>query len=361
MIAMVDSVALDPDRLRDLLVALFKAAGCETVEARAVATHLVDADLTDHPSHGAGLTAVYVANLRSGAARADRRLERVPLASELLLFDGGKGFGQSLGLQLVDEVLAKCSVAGSAVFGLRNVHHLGRIGDYGERLASAGHASVIFVNTVSRPIVAPFGGAEARMGTNPICIAVPRRGEDPVVLDFATSAIAVGKCRVALEKGKSIPPGVALDALGSPTTDPQALYSQPQGALRAMGGHKGSGLNLVCELLAACIGGLTMPEARPALGGVVNSMVGMCFSAAALPEAYARIESVLAYFLATRADSTDGPVELPGSPERAARARLARSGVPMAAATWAGITKLAHELGVPAPNIDAVPRTDRER
>ena len=144
-------------------------------------------------------------------------------------------------MQLVDEVLAHSKATGTAVFGLRNAHHLGRIGDYGERFAAADFASVLFVNTVSRPIVAPFGGAEARMGTNPVCISVPRRDVPPIVLDFATSAIAVGKCRVALEKGEQIPPGLAMDSAGEPTTDPGVLYASPQGALKPMGGIQGFG------------------------------------------------------------------------------------------------------------------------
>jgi len=355
---MAGRVLLDPQQLQRLLIALFEASGCAPPEARTVAAHLVDSDLTGHPSHGAGLVPTYIANLRSGEACANRTLERVPHSDGLLLFDGGKGFGQSLGVQLVEEVVAQGTRAGSVVFGLRNAHHLGRIGDYGERLARHGYAAAMFVNTVSRPIVAPFGGSEPRLGTNPICIVLPRAAEEPVILDFATSAIAVGKCRVALEKGERIPLGVALDAAGEPTTDPRALYSQPQGALRAMGGHKGSGLNLVCELLAACIGGLTMPEARPSSGSVINTLFGVCFHASLMPDAAGRMESVVAYFLATRPDRVDGPVMLPGTLERQTRARLEQSGVPMAADTWAAIARLAEELGVAPAQVLAVPRSE---
>jgi uncharacterized oxidoreductase len=352
-------ISLDPARLCELLEALFAAHGCAQAEAHAVARHLVEADLSGHPSHGAGLTPLYLANIRSGEVRVNRVLERVPIAGGFLLFEGGRGFGQSLGGQLVDQVVALCGEHGVAVFGLRNSHHMGRIGDYGERFAVAGFASALFVNTVSRPIVAPHGGSEARMGTNPVCIAMPRRDAPPLVLDFATSAIAVGKCRVALENGQSIPPGAAIDADGEPTTDPAVLYSSPQGALRAMGAHKGSGMNLLCELFAACIGGLTMCDANPASGGVINNLVGMCFRASALPGAQVQIESAIRYFLATRPDRVDGPVRVPGSPERERHQHLLSDGVPMASATWTAIADLARAAGIAEKQIASVAKRDR--
>lgn len=354
------SVSLDADRLRELLTGLFARHGCAPSEAAAVARHLVDADLSGHPSHGSGLTPIYIANLGSGAVQPNRTLASVPQSTGMLLFDGGCGFGQSLGLQLVEQVLVHTSGSGVGIFGLRQVHHLGRIGDYGERFAAAGYASVMFVNTVSRPIVAPFGGVEARMGTNPVCITIPRRAAPPVVLDFATSAIAIGKCRVALEKGEPIIPGVALDASGEPTTDPQALYTEPQGALRAMGGYKGSGLNLVCELFSACIGGLTMPDARPASGGAINNLVGMCFRAGVLSGAFERVETAIAHYLSTRSDRVDGPVMLPGDPERRARTLALRGGVPLAAKTWAAIAELARAAELSGAMIAAVPLADPE-
>jgi uncharacterized oxidoreductase len=351
---MTATVVLEPNRLRAVVNSIFAFHGCAAVEAAAIARHLLESDLYGHASHGCGLVPLYVELLMKGDVFPNRTIERLPLTQGFLLFDGGRGFGQSLGVQLVDEVLVHARAAGTAVFGLRNAHHLGRIGDYGERFAAADFASVLFVNTVSRPIVAPFGGAEARMGTNPICITIPRRNAPPIVLDFATSAIAVGKCRVALEKGEPIPPGSAMDALGEPTTDPRVLYASPQGALKPMGGYKGSGLNLVTEIFSACIGGLTMSQASPQSGGAINSLVGMCFRMALLPGAFDGIESVAEYFLATRPARQDGPVKLPGTTEREAYAQRHIAGVPMASATWARIADLARAAKIPEAEIRAV-------
>lgn len=352
---MNDTVHLDPDRLRRLLVAIFEANGCAASEADDIGAHLVEADLQGHPSHGVGLVPTYIANIRADEVVPNRMPERVPVDGGFLLYDGGKGFGQSVGRRFVADIVAGAADSGIAIFGLRRVHHLGRIGDYGERFANAGFASVLFVNTVSRPIVAPFGGREARMGTNPVCITMPRPGKAPIVLDFATSAIAVGKCRVALEKGLQIPAGTALDSTGQPTTDPRVLYTSPQGALMAMGGYKGSGLNLVCELLSACVGGLTMADARPGSGSAMNNLLGMCFRASVVPSASAGIESVVRYFLATLPASDTGPVRLPGDPEREALTLGRLNGLPLPSATWKAIADLALGARIPAGDIESVP------
>lgn len=351
---MIDTVYLDSERLLRLLVALFGANGCAASEAGDIAAHLIEADLQGHPSHGVGLVPTYIANIRAGEVMPNRLPERVPVDGGFLLYDGGRGFGQSVGRRFVANIVAGAAESGIAIFGLRRVHHLGRIGDYGERFAKAGYVSVMFVNTVSRPIVAPFGGREARMGTNPICITVPRPGHAPIVLDFATSAIAVGKCRVALEKGRPIPAGMALDSTGQPTTDPRALYTSPQGALMAMGGYKGSGMNLICELLSACVGGLTMTDARPGSGSAVNNLLGMCFRASVVPSASEGVESVVSYYLATLPASDVGPVRLPGDPEREALAVGRSKGVPLAPATWQAIADLAIAARVPVGDIESV-------
>lgn len=339
-------VRLNVERLREVLAPLFAFHGCGAAEAYAIADHLIEADLCGHPSHGTGLVPIYVANLIRGEARPNRKLRQVDVQGGFLLFDGDSGFGQSLGRQLVEHIISAASSSGVAVFGLRNVHHLGRMGDYADRFARAGFASLLMVNTVSRAIVAPFGGSEPRMGTNPVCVCVPRRDQPPIVLDFATSAIAVGKCRVAHERGELIPAGCAIDADGRPTRDAGVLYASPQGALLTMGGHKGSGLNLMCELLAACIGGRVMVEARPTSGSAMNSLVGMAFRAAVVPQAATQVESVIDYFLATKPSSADGPVKLPGRPEAESRERLLLEGLPMNAGTWAAIVALAEAAGI---------------
>ena len=140
-------------------------------------------------------------------------------------------------------------------------HHLGRIGAWGELAAAKGLISINFVNVISRAIVAPHGGADARFGTNPVCIAIPLPGEAPFVLDMATSAVAQGKVRVAHNKGEKVSSDWLIDDHGNPTTDPRYGVIEPFGALRTFGLHKGYGLAVACELLGGALsGGGTEPR-----------------------------------------------------------------------------------------------------
>src|SRR4029450_2103420 len=140
--------------------------------------------------------------------------------------------------------------------GLRNAHHLGRIGAYGEPCGRAGLVSIHFANVVGHePQVSPWGGRERRMTTNPFCCVVPQESAPPIVLDMATSAIALGKVRVAFLKGEPVPDGVLVDAEGKPTNDAEVMYQAPFGALGPFGQHKGYGLALMCELLGGALAG----------------------------------------------------------------------------------------------------------
>ena len=135
--------------------------------------------------------------------------------------------------------------------GLRNCGHLGRLGDWAEMAAAAGQVSLHFLNTSGAQRVAPFGGSDRRLSTNPLAIGVPLAGGDPAILDITTSTVAEGKLMVALNKGEQVPEGWIVDKHGKPTTDPKDFYDG--GALLTIGAHKGSGLSILTDLLAGAI------------------------------------------------------------------------------------------------------------
>ena len=168
---------------------------------------------------------------------------------------------------------ARAKAHGVCVVGLAHSHHLGRIGQWAEQCVEHGLVSIHFVNVLSRPIVAPFGGRDARLGTNPFCVGIPRPGGEPIVLDFATSKIAQGKTRVAYNKGVAIEPGTLIDDHGEPTTNPRYTVVEPIGALLPFGEHKGAGLALICELLGGALaGGATGRAVSDGRRRVLNSM-----------------------------------------------------------------------------------------
>ena len=179
--------------------------------------------------------------------------------------------------------MQKAASAGVAIIAVRNSGHIGRVGDWAEMAAEAGFVSVHFVNVAGSQLVAPFGGVDRRISTAPFTVGFPIDGGEPIILDFATSMVAEGKIMVAASGGKPLPPGVLIDHDGSLSNDPATLYGHGQdanlrgpragtGAIRAMGEHKGSGLALVCELLAGALtnSGCCGPDNRPTANGMLS-------------------------------------------------------------------------------------------
>jgi uncharacterized oxidoreductase len=184
--------------------------------------------------------------------------------------------------------------------------------------------SIHFVNVLSKPIVAPHGGYDARFGTNPFTIGVPMAGRPPLVLDFATSAIALGKVRVAHNKGVQVPPGCLMDPAGHPTEDPSVMFpgaGGTQGALRTFGEHKGYVLAMMCELLGAAVtGGHTIrPETLTHEHAVWNNMLAIIFDPARLGSSTTfghEVESFVDWVKASRLQPGTDHIRLPGEPER---------------------------------------------
>ena len=136
-----------------------------------------------------------------------------------------------------------------------------------------------------KSLVAPFGGAEARFTTNPYCTAIPRKGQEPIVLDFATSQVAMGKVRVANNKQIQMEPGLLIDSAGNPTTDPGTMYNAPFGAILPFGLHKGGGLAVICDLLAGALtgGGTHSPRTIKKDGtDIINNMLSIIIDPARL-------------------------------------------------------------------------------
>jgi uncharacterized oxidoreductase len=333
---------VDPHRLERGLAAVFANAGMAADDAAVTARHLVEADLRGHPSHGVGLMPGYVAAMRAGEMRLDARLTVVRDDGPLVLLDAGSGPGQPMAHAATALAIERAGRHGLAAVGLRDAYHIGRIGHWAEQCAAAGLVSLHVVNVPTRAVVVPHGGAAARLGTNPFTAAFPRRGAEPIVVDFATSRWAMGKMRVAMAKGETVPDGYLLDADGRPTGDPSVMFRTPLGALLPFGEHKGSALALAVELLAgALLGGFTQSGAS--IASVTNSMLTIAFDPAALAgaDAYAeRVEALAAWV------ATDPGVLLPGDPERARRSAAMAGGLSVDPATWNEMAAAAASVGV---------------
>lgn len=350
---------IDHVRLAGFVTRIFTTLGSDEAAARTVADHLVTANLKGHDSHGVGMIPAYVNNIRNGLLQPGAHARVVRDRGAVLLVDGGMGFGQVVGREATDLALARVPDTGVVCMGVRNSHHLGRIGDYGERCGAAGYVSVHFVNVVGHaPQVSPFGGRERRMTTNPFCCVVPRPGQDPLVLDMATSAIALGKVRVAHMKGEPVPAGALVDHEGLPTTDARVMFQEPFGALGPFGAHKGYGLAVMCELLGGALAGeWTAQPANPRDNTIVNHMLMFVVD----PDAFggterfhAEVQAMIDYLHSTPPARGFERVLVPGEPELASYAARAAAGIPIDDNSWAGIVKAARVAGLGDADIEAL-------
>lgn len=327
---------LEEPKLRQMVKAMFASAGSNPHECEIVANHLIEANLRGHDSHGVGMIPIYLANALSGEMKLNHHPRLVLDQGNMLIFDGELGLGQTNATEVIDQAIERAKATGSCVMALRNSHHIGRIGHWSEQCAAQGLVSLHFVNVVSKPAVAPFGGLASRVGTNPISIGIPRRDAPPVIVDFATSELAVGKIRVAYNKGVPVQPGALIDGNGEPTTNPAALFEEPFGALTSFGQHKGWALAFACEALAAALSGgkaQCSPKTRDA---VINSL----FSVVVSPEKmgtqdnyFSELEQFI-HWVQLPPEGRDPTVLLPGDPERAKRADRLAHGIPVDATTW---------------------------
>lgn len=246
------------NELTDLLHHIYTGVGVPAHEAEVVVRNQVDANLCGHDSHGALRTPIYVKLIREGRVRPGAQLEIVEEHGASLVVDGHRGLGFVITEQAQDLAMAKARQVGVTALSIREQSHVGRLGAYTERAAAHGFAAVMMADSGRGPkSVAPFGGSDRRLGTNPISFAIPADLDGPIMLDMATSAVAGGKIKVARSKGEPMGHGWAIDAHGNLTTDPEDFYAG--GALLPLGGdqaHKGYGLSFVVESLAAVLSGI---------------------------------------------------------------------------------------------------------
>ncbi len=322
------------------------AVGCAPKVAAEVSEHLVEADLAGVYSHGIFRLTQYAENARDGIY--------VPAGEAILtqaeggapLVDGGNGFGIPALRLAADTAIGAAQAGGTACVGVMNVGHTGRIGAYAERAANAGCLAIILGGGSRQQWrqVAPYGGVQAVLPTNPYAFGIPGGERGPVVLDFATAAGAGGKIYAAQSAGRPLPEGLCIDANGAPTTDPGDYFAG--GALLPMAGPKGYGMAVVAELLGEAVFG-------QAMDGMNWICVCIDLSRFRGTAAYRQAaEDCLAELRTCPPAPGFDRVEVPGERERRLRAERLKDGIPIPPETLAELKDSANKLGVDSSELD---------
>ncbi|MCY4198961.1 MAG: malate/lactate/ureidoglycolate dehydrogenase [Gammaproteobacteria bacterium] len=338
-------------QLEQFAAELLATAGAPRERADETANHLVLANLKGHDSHGVGMIPHYLHAMRHGELCADADYSVFRDAGPVIGVDAKRCFGQVAGRIAMDLGLKRVSTLGLAVIAVRGAYHLGRIGSYAEQCARENRISLHFVNATGHaPLVVPWGGREARFMTNPFCCGIPRTEHDPLILDMATSLIALGKVRVAHARGERLAPGALMDSEGSPTDDPGSIFEGKGGNLVPFGRHKGSGLGLICELLGGAFAGeWSIQPAHPRGDRIINNMLSIILDCDLFGgEARFReeVEAMIEYVQSSKPAKGVDRVRIAGEPEREAMAGRSSHGIEVEDATWQSLLRAGERLGI---------------
>jgi LDH2 family malate/lactate/ureidoglycolate dehydrogenase len=339
------ALRLRPDKLRDDVERVLRAAGADGEAAAIVAGSLVASDLCGASSHGCMRVPEYLDAIRRGRIIPAARPRVETDLGSVVALDGQGSFGQVAARELSALAAERAQRHGVAVVTLAGVAHVGRLGEWVERVAADGMIALGWCNC-GHPYgnVVPFGGREARLGTNPLAYALPAGSRPPVVADFSTSVVAEGKVRLFLHRGEQVPDGWLLDSDGEPTNDPEALYRG--GAILPAAGHKGYALALLVEVLGGVLAGAGCASVGDAPGNGVVLMAVDPRQVRPQDDFGERVAAVLASIADSSPASSARGVKIPGQPEAETRARRLAQGIPVAAQTWATLIEAARGVGV---------------
>ena len=338
-----------PERLQALLTDIYRAAGVPQDAAATVAEHQVQANLVGHDSHGVIRTPGYVDLIDRGHIIGDATPTIEQESPTTAVIDANWGLGFVSTQFAVDLACDKAASSGTAAVTIKRQGHIGRLGAYSARAAQRGMVGLITADSGKGPkSVAPFGGRQRRLGTNPLSIAVPSEEEGPIVLDMATSTVAGGKVKLARSRGEQLPAGWVIDVDGKPSSDPTAI--EQGGALLPLGadqGHKGYGLSFMVEVLSGILTGIGF-GVDP--NGIHNDGVFVAvFSVERfrpLDDFRREVSEFVAYLKETPLAEGYREILYPGELESRTEVERRRNGIFVEDRTFQALTELAERLGI---------------
>lgn len=337
-------------QLNTLSERILQGAGVPPEESKIVADELVGANMVGHDSHGVMRLVQYCKMIDDGIIQPGTRTVVISEEPAFALLDGQFNFGQVIATHALSILFEKARAAGTATVMIRNANHVGRLGSYTDQAASAGFAALMAVNGPGPGGVAPFGGIDRKLGTNPISMAAPRAAGN-LVLDMTSSATAEGKLRVAYQKGEQVPPGMIIDGHGRPSTNPGDYYHDPAGAILPLGGpllgHKGYGLSVMIDTFCGIVSGngVCRTDLPPGCNGVWMYLIDI-ERFVSRGQFDAMMETYVQHLKSSRRMEGVDEILLPGEIEIRRRAQRERDGVPVPDETWRQIGELASRLGV---------------
>ncbi len=324
---------------------VFRKLNIPAAEAEIVTRSMVDANRVGHDSHGVIHLPKYVRELEAGLIQAGARTETLHASASIAVLDGNWGFGPVIATRAVKLAIQKATRTDIASVAVSRCNEVGRLGGYACLAADAEMIALLMANDHGGgACVAPHGGIQGRLSTNPIACAVPIDAHDPIVLDMSTSVVASGKIRVKQHENKAVPHGWLIDAEGESTTNPDDFYGVPAAALLPFGGivqHKGFGLSVIVDILSGALTGAgcsTSEDAR--VGNGLFVLVINVASFREFPGFSAEIERFIGYLKSAKRAAGVDAIRMPGERGWAEQRKREQEGIPVDTETWEQIQGL---------------------
>lgn len=338
------------EQLKKVGLKIFKAAEVPENEAQTVTSFLVKSNLVGHDSHGVIRIPQYINLIKNGMIKPGVKSEIIQETPSTAVVDGKWGFGQVVASRSMEMAIEKAEKTSISAVSTNHSNHVGRLSDYAMMAAEQNMVGMMTVNNHGAGLnVAPYGGYERRLSTNPICFAIPT-GNDPIVMDITSSVVAEGKVRVKRNREEKIPKGWIVDGYGNPSTDPADLYGTPSGAILPFGGivaHKGFALSLVIDILSGGLSraGCSRRDAER-IGNALFMEVINISSFIPIEEFYSEVNNLIKFVKSSKLAPGFDEILIPGEPEIRVKRERSKEGIFVDDETWRQIRETAQKLDV---------------
>ena len=334
------------EELTAICLNVFQKINIPAAEAEVVTRSMIDANRVGHDSHGVIHLAKYVRELEASLIQPGAPTEKLHESASIAVLDGNWGFGPVIATRAVELAIQKARQTDISSVAVSRCNEVGRLGQYACLAADAEMIGLLMANDHGGgTCVAPHGGVEGRLSTNPIACAVPIEGQDPIVLDMSTSVVASGKIRFKQHHNEALPHGWLIDGEGESITNADDFYEDPPTALLPFGGavsaHKGFGLSVIVDILSGALTGAGCSQSEDARVG--NGLFVLVINVASFrefPGFSAEIERFIEYLKSAKHAPRVDAIRVPGERGWDEQRKREREGIPIDTETWAQIQEL---------------------
>ncbi len=336
---------LTAEELTDICLNVFQKLNIPTSEAEIVTRSMVDANRVGHDSHGVIHLPKYVRELEAGLIQPSASIETLHESASIAILDGNWGFGPVIATRAVELAIQKAKQTDISSVAVSRCNEVGRLGGYVCLAADAEMIALLMANDHGGgTCVAPHGGIEGRLSTNPIACAVPIEGQNPIVLDMSTSVVASGKIRVKQHRNEALPEGWLINAEGESTINPDDFYGVPPAAILPFGevaAHKGFGLSVIVDILAGALTSAGCSRSEDArVGNGLFVLVMNVASFREFPGFSTEVARFIAYLKSARRAAGVDVIQMPGERGWEEQRKREQEGIPIDMETWQQIQAL---------------------